>query len=55
MQCNNVRQLSYHTGWEDLANYVLRVHISLVIPETGACGLVVEDEVRSLTCLWLLS
>jgi ornithine lipid ester-linked acyl 2-hydroxylase len=37
-------ELSSHTGWEDLANYVLRCHICLDIPQTGLCGLHVEDE-----------
>ena len=38
--------LSSHTGWSDLANYVLRCHINLSIPgERGACGLVVDGEV----------
>ena len=36
-----------HTGWEDLANYVLRCHICVDIPpsESGDCGLWVDDEV----------
>jgi len=28
--------LSAHTGWADLANYVLRVHIPLVVPKDGS-------------------
>jgi hypothetical protein len=30
--------LGAHTGWSDLANYVLRVHIPLVVPPGGSCG-----------------
>ena len=38
--------LSSHTGWSDLANYVLRCHVSLHIPrEEGSCGLVVDGEI----------
>mmetsp|Transcript_17339 Transcript_17339/g.15639 ORF Transcript_17339/g.15639 Transcript_17339/m.15639 type:complete len:239 (+) Transcript_17339:103-819(+) len=39
-------KLSMHTGWEDLANYVLRCHISLKVPSTGSCGLMVNGEIR---------
>lgn len=37
-----------HTGWEDLANYVLRVHVPIEIPpaEMGACGLSCNNEVQ---------
>jgi hypothetical protein len=44
--------LSTHTGWCDLANYVLRIHICLHIPnaadtmDSTACGLCVDDEIR---------
>ena len=36
-----------HTGWEDLANHVLRCHLCVDIPprESGACGLCVGGEV----------
>ena len=30
--------LEAHTGWQDLANYVIRVHIPLVVPPDGLCG-----------------
>ena len=51
-------RLSAHTGWEDLANFVLRVHLTLVVPGeerggeggredgVGVCGTWVEGEVR---------
>jgi len=44
-------RLSAHTGWEDLANHVLRVHLTLVAPPlgpngVGSCGTWVEGEVR---------
>lgn len=38
-------RLSAHTGWEDLANFVLRVHLTLAAPP-GVCGTWVEGEVR---------
>ena len=38
--------LSAHTGWADLANHVLRCHVSLSIPRGDACGLNVCREVR---------
>jgi hypothetical protein len=44
-------QLSSHTGWADLANYVLRSHLCLDIPTDGTCGLVVDGEVR-FRVLW---
>ncbi len=31
-------RLSAHTGWEDLANYVLRVHMTLVVPKEREGG-----------------
>lgn len=45
-------RLSAHTGWEDLANFVLRVHLTLATPPPGAdgielCGTWVEGEIRS--------
>ena len=30
--------LGTHTGWSDLANHVLRVHIPLVVPAGDSCG-----------------
>lgn len=39
-------RLSAHTGWDDLANHVLRVHFSLKVPADRTCGLWVEGEVR---------
>jgi Aspartyl/Asparaginyl beta-hydroxylase len=39
-------KLSLHTGWEDLANHVLRCHINLDIPSTGKCGMYVDGEVQ---------
>lgn len=38
--------LDPHTGWADLSNHVLRVHIPLDVPGEAVCGLVVDDEVR---------
>jgi hypothetical protein len=38
-------KLSSHTGWADLANYVLRSHLCLQIPSDGSCGLIVNGEV----------
>lgn len=35
--------LNPHTGWEDLANHVLRCHVSLVVPEDQNCGLWVDN------------
>lgn len=35
-------KLNPHTGWEDLANHVLRCHVSLVVPEGQCCGLRVD-------------
>mmetsp|Transcript_35726 Transcript_35726/g.52393 ORF Transcript_35726/g.52393 Transcript_35726/m.52393 type:complete len:275 (-) Transcript_35726:13-837(-) len=34
--------LSAHTGWEDLANHVLRVHVPLRVPPGGLCGVWVD-------------
>jgi len=39
-------KLSSHTGWADLANYVLRCHLCLTLPEEGSCGLLVDGEVQ---------
>lgn len=40
-------KLSAHTGWEDLANFVLRVHLTLKTPGAArVCGMWVEGEVR---------
>jgi aspartyl/asparaginyl beta-hydroxylase (cupin superfamily) len=39
-------QLSSHTGWADLANYVLRCHLCLSIPVDGSCGLLVNGELQ---------
>jgi len=39
-------ELKIHTGWSDLANYVLRVHVCLSIPALESCGLWVNGEVR---------
>ncbi|CAM9689242.1 unnamed protein product [Choristocarpus tenellus] len=39
-------RISGHRGWADLANHVLRCHLPLVVPNSGACGLWVEGEVR---------
>ena len=36
-------KLNPHTGWEDLANHVLRCHVSLVVPEDQCCGLWVDN------------
>jgi len=50
-------RLSGHTGWEDLANHVLRVHLSLTVPkrnrkpsglageDLSSCGVWVNEEV----------
>jgi len=34
-----------HVGWGDLSNYVLRCHIPIIVPESGACGVTVDEEV----------
>lgn len=40
-------KLSAHTGWEDLANHVLRVHLTIKTPRPErVCGVWVEGEVR---------
>lgn len=40
--------LNAHTGWAELSNHVLRVHLPLDVPPAaeGACGMIVDDEVR---------
>jgi aspartyl/asparaginyl beta-hydroxylase (cupin superfamily) len=42
-------QLSAHTGWKELSNYVLRCHINLEVPQDGKCGLVVDGETQHHT------
>ena len=37
-------QISPHTGWEDLANHVLRCHLALIVPRGQKCGLWVDGE-----------
>lgn len=39
-------KLSSHTGWADLANYVLRCHLCLDIPRDGTSGLLVDGEIQ---------
>lgn len=39
-------QLSSHTGWKELSNFVLRCHINLDVPTDGKCGMVVDGETR---------
>jgi aspartyl/asparaginyl beta-hydroxylase (cupin superfamily) len=40
-------RLSSHRGWADLANHVLRCHLSLRVPdEPNSCGVWVEGEVQ---------
>lgn len=38
-------RISGHRGWADLANHVLRCHLSLKVPTDGPCGLWVNGEV----------
>ncbi|GKY91848.1 hypothetical protein MPSEU_000156400 [Mayamaea pseudoterrestris] len=41
--------LQAHTGWQDLANYVVRVHLPLLLPATkNVCGLWVDGCVQTL-------
>jgi len=42
-------KLSAHRGWADLANYVLRCHLPLKVPETpvNCCGVWVEGHVKN--------
>jgi aspartyl/asparaginyl beta-hydroxylase (cupin superfamily) len=37
-------ELGCHTGWSDLANYVLRCHFCLQMPTNGECGMWVNEE-----------
>ena len=39
--------LEPHTGWSDLANHVLRLHIPLVVPPGGLCGTWVDGCVET--------
>jgi aspartyl/asparaginyl beta-hydroxylase (cupin superfamily) len=39
--------LEAHTGWQDLANHVFRVHIPLVVPLGGLCGTWVDGCVET--------
>jgi aspartyl/asparaginyl beta-hydroxylase (cupin superfamily) len=39
--------LEAHTGWQDLANHVFRVHIPLVVPPGGLCGTWVDGCVET--------
>ncbi len=38
--------LSAHTGWEDLANDVLRCHLGLRIPDGNLCGVEVTSQIQ---------
>jgi len=40
-------RLGAHTGWEDLANHVLRVHIPLIVPGSGMMDDGTEHKVRN--------
>jgi aspartyl/asparaginyl beta-hydroxylase (cupin superfamily) len=39
-------RLTAHTGWADLANYVLRCHICINVPDEVSCGLDVDGEIQ---------
>lgn len=39
--------LEAHTGWQDLANHVIRVHIPLVVPAGSLCGTWVDGCVET--------
>ena len=39
--------LEAHTGWEDLANHVYRLHLPLVVPSGGLCGTWVDGAVET--------
>lgn len=39
--------LEAHTGWEDLANHVYRLHLPLVVPPGGLCGTWVDGAVET--------
>lgn len=38
--------LTYHQGWADLANHVIRCHVPLLLPSAGTSGVAVEGEER---------
>lgn len=40
-------KLGTHTGWSDLANHVLRVHIPLIVPRGEVCGTWVDGCVET--------
>jgi len=40
-------KLGTHTGWSDLANHVIRVHIPLVVPRGDVCGTWVDGCVET--------
>lgn len=40
-------KLGTHTGWSDLANHVLRVHIPLIVPRGDVCGTWVDGCVET--------
>ncbi|KAL3935071.1 MAG: hypothetical protein SGBAC_009335 [Bacillariaceae sp.] len=39
--------LEPHTGWADLANHVLRLHVPLIVPQGGLCGTWVDGCVET--------
>jgi hypothetical protein len=39
--------LEAHTGWEDLANHVYRLHLPLLVPPGGLCGAWVDGAVET--------
>lgn len=39
--------LEAHTGWADLANHVLRLHVPLIVPPGGLCGTWVDGCVET--------
>ena len=39
-------KLSSHTGWADLANYVLRCHVCVDVPDELSCGLNVDEDIE---------
>lgn len=48
-------KLGTHTGWADLANHVIRVHIPLIVPRGDVCGTWVDgcvetQDVGSIIC-----
>ncbi len=40
-------KLGTHTGWSDLANHVIRVHIPLIVPQGDVCGTWVDGCVET--------